>query len=88
MSDDKNTIAKGNAYVYAGNFYQKPEDKIRKHLQDALNVAGLDGSVSEKAVNFLCANNLILEIVKVHAIPIYVRDGKLYLSEEDAMKAE
>lgn len=81
---DDSKIEKKTIYRYGSETFLKPEDKIRRHLESALTVSGLDTDSVTHITNFLCNSNLIFQIVNPNPVTIFISKEKIYASEEDA----
>ncbi len=79
-------ITEKTIYLYGGNYFLKPEDKVRKHLFDALTVSGLDNKSVSTVTDFLCGGNLIFTIVNPNPIQIFIKGDDMFPSEKDAQE--
>ena len=77
-------IMKKTLYRYKTDFLLKPEDKIRRHLEDALYVSGLEPDIVSQVTKFLCDNGLIFNIINPNAFEVFIANDKVYGSETDA----
>jgi hypothetical protein len=82
---ESSRVEKKVLYKYGSNFFVKPEDKVRFHLEQALLVSGMDGRDANHVLNYLFANNLLFQIVNPNATEVFMNGGEyIYSSEEDA----
>ena len=72
-------------YYYGGNFFTKPEDKVRKHFEDALTVMNLNPEVLKKLTNYLFNEKLFFEIANPNSTTVFATDKNIYASKNDAI---